>query len=180
MGLFHTPPFCSPRASRRRPANTRNRGCARRLSRVTASPCYGAAVSGRAWSHGRFGVQFDLSRTRMSTIGASEQVTMVQFAPSMLYSLPDRMSDYVWVRPYVGGGAIVHRASVYQGTSTVADSPSRQGLGLQGFGGVETTIAGLPQFAVSADLGYLWSETSLMDIAPRKFRFAFSGHWYVK
>jgi len=140
----------------------------------------GFGATARSWWANRLGLQVDVMHARTDDISSGGHVNSLQMSPSLLYSLPDGIASALWVRPYVGGGAIVHRASVYRGTSATADSPSRQGLGLQGFGGIETTIAGLPQFAVSADLGYLWSETSLVDVAPRKFRFAFSGHWYVK
>jgi len=140
----------------------------------------GYGVSGRAWSRGRFGMQFDLSRSRMTTVGAPEQVTMVQFAPSVLFSLPDRVSDYVWVRPYVGGGASMNRHSLRLGTADSGLSVSDNAFGFRAFGGGEFTFASMPRFSVSADLGYDWTSSPFIGYDFGGFGFALSGHWYVK
>ena len=140
----------------------------------------GYGISGRAWSHGRFGAQFDLSRTKMATIGASEQVTMVQFAPSVLYSLPDRMSDYVWVRPYVGAGASINRHTFRLGDANTGLSVSDNAFGFRTFGGGEFTFASMPRFTVSADLGYDWASSPFIGYDFGGFGFGVSGHWYVK
>ena len=140
----------------------------------------GYGFSGRAWSRGRFGVQFDLSRSRMTTLGAPEEVTMVQFAPSVLYSLPDRVSDYVWVRPYVGGGASMNRHTLRLGTADSGLSVSDNAFGFRAFGGGEFTFASMPRFSVSADLGYDWTSSPFIGYDFGGFGFALSGHWYVK
>jgi hypothetical protein len=101
-------------------------------------------------------------------------MTSLQFAPSMLVSFGDHVSDYVSMRPYVGGGV-----SLYQQTlaSPIAggDSASQHSLGLQTFGGFEATLAGLPQFAFSADGGYRWLRTPMAGLT-----IAVSGHWYLR
>jgi hypothetical protein len=140
----------------------------------------GYGISGRTWSRGRFGVQVDLSRTKMATVGASEQVTMVQFAPSMLYSLPDLMSDYVWIRPYAGAGASINRHTFRLGAADTGLSVSDNAFGFRTFGGGEFTFASMPRFTVSADLGYDWTKSPFIGYDFGGFGFGVSGHWYVK
>jgi hypothetical protein len=66
----------------------------------------------------------------------------------------DRVSDYVWLRPYLGSAvSFVHQTWTIAsplGIPPVSDS----GLGARFYGGGELTFAGMPQFGVSADLGY--------------------------
>jgi opacity protein-like surface antigen len=139
----------------------------------------GYGVSGRVWSRGPFGVQIDLSRSRMSDVFVPEQVTMVQFAPSMLYSLPDRVTDYVWVRPYVGAGASMNRHT-FRFSPEATESISDNTFGFRAFGGGELTFASMPRFSVSADLGYDWSDSPFVNYDFGGFGFAVSAHWYVK
>jgi Bacterial SH3 domain len=140
----------------------------------------GYGISGRAWSKGRFGVQFDLSRSKITTVGLPEQVTMVQFAPSLLYALPDRVSDYVWMRPYVGAGASMNRHTLRLGAADTGLSVSDNAFGFRTFGGGEFTFASMPKFTVSADLGYDWTTSPFIGYDFGGFGFALSGHWYVK
>jgi hypothetical protein len=53
-------------------------------------------------------------------------------------------------------------------------------MGFQTFGGAETTFAAMPQFSVSAELGYRWSETSVVGFAPRRTAVSLSAHWYIR
>jgi hypothetical protein len=100
-------------------------------------------------------------------------VTSFELAPSLLYSLPDRVSDYVWLRPYVGAGANLHRA-------TQAGFGSTSELGFQAFGGGEMTFASVPRFALSVDVGYRWSRAPYDGFALDPLRFSVAGHWYVR
>ena len=140
----------------------------------------GYGISGRAWSKGRFGVQFDLSRSKITTVGLPEQVTMVQFAPSVLFSLADRVSDYVWVRPYVGAGASMNRHTLRLGAADTGLSVSDNAFGFRTFGGGEFTFASMAKFTVSADFGYDWTTSPFIGYDFGGFGFALSGHWYVK
>ena len=47
--------------------------------------------------------------TRLPT---SDFATSFQVAPSFLYALPDKLTDYVWMRPYVGAGMIAYRSTL--------------------------------------------------------------------
>jgi hypothetical protein len=98
----------------------------------------------------------------------------------VLYSLPDRVTDYLWMRPYLGSGATLRRHSFGTGTSAAGDSTSGYGFGLQAFGGGELTFAGAPQFALSADLGYRWFQTPLAGFDLGGLGLTVSAHWYVK
>jgi len=53
-------------------------------------------------------------------------------------------------------------------------------VGFRGFGGAEVTIPNLPRFAVSADVGYHWTEQPFAGFELGGLGFSISGHWYVK
>jgi hypothetical protein len=86
----------------------------------------------------------------------------------MLYSLPDGVTDSVWLRPYLGAGPRLYRVNL------------ETRLGFEAFGGAEATLAAMPQFAVSADMGYRWWRPTISGFEPRQIAFSLSGHWYVK
>jgi uncharacterized protein YraI len=132
---------------------------------------YGGTV--RGWSRKRLGVQLEVSRYSITSADTLGRVTSLEFAPSALYSLPDRVADYVWLRPYVGGGVNLHRA-----TQTGFGSTNK--VGFQAFGGGEATFASFPQFAVSADLGYRWMDAPYEGFDLKGLRLSVSGHWYLK
>ena len=124
-------------------------------------------VTARTWLDNRLGVQFHASRPQIESPDG-QTIPATQFAPSVLYSLPDGVTNSMWFRPYVGAGPRWYRTNL------------ETGVGYEAFGGVETTIASMPQFAISADLGYRWSRPSLNGFQPREIGFSLSGHWYVK
>ena len=150
------------------------------LGGVMGSSPLAFGASARAWRRDRIGVQVDMSRYAMTGSTTSARLTSFQVEPSMLYSLPDRVTDYVWMRPYVGSGATLRRHSFGSGTAATGESVSGYGFGLQAFGGGELTFAGAPQFALSADLGYHWFQTPLAGFDLRGLGLTVSGHWYVK
>lgn len=124
-------------------------------------------ATARTWWKNRVGVQFGISRPELESADG-QRATSTQFAPSVLYSLPDGVTNSVWLRPYVGAGPRLYRANV------------ENGLGYEAFGGAEATLAAMPQFALSADIGYRWSRPSLNGFEPRRIGFSLSAHWYVK
>ena len=142
-----------------------------------ASDLGGAA---RAWVNGRLGVQFEVSRSRIASIDGKGHATSLQFAPSVLYSLPDGVTNSFWVRPYVGAGSSFYRATLNSGTSSPDPLPVNKGMAFRAFGGVEATFAGAPQFALSVDVGHSWRQTSFAGSAPDRIGLSLSGHWYVK
>lgn len=130
-----------------------------------SAPRFGATA--RTWWDSRLGVQFSASRPQLASADG-RLLASTQFAPSVLYSLPDGVTNSVWLRPYVGAGPRFHRANL------------ETRLGYEVFGGAEATLAGMPQFALSADVGYRWARPSFNGFEPRRIGFSLSGHWYVK
>jgi len=135
--------------------------------------------TGRFWSRSPLGVQFEMFRDRMGN-AAAERVSWLQFAPSVLYALPGAVNDYLWVRPYVGAGPTIDRATLRSADPSAVTASSKTSLGLELFGGGEMTFAGLPQFALSADLGYRKMSTAFAGFERPRMRVALSGHWFVR
>ena len=150
------------------------------LGGVMGSSPLAFGASARAWRRDRIGVQVDVSRYAITSGTTPARLTSFQVEPSVLYSLPDRVTDYLWMRPYLGSGATLRRHSFGTGTSAAGDSTSGYGFGLQAFGGGELTFAGAPQFALSADLGYRWFQTPLAGFDLGGLGLTVSAHWYVK
>ena len=72
------------------------------------------------------------------------------------------------------------RSKLSSGTPEVSASVSDSSFGLRAFGGTELTLPGAPRFAISADVGYQWSEQPFPGFELGGLGFAISGHWYVK
>ena len=140
----------------------------------------GVGASARAWSHDRFGVQFDLSRVAMAGLAPTERVTSMQFEPGVLYTLADHVADYIWVRPYAGSGLTISRRSLSSTTPGAAPVASQSNVGVQAFGGTELTFAGAPRFAVSVDVAYRWGTTEFAGIDLGRVGLSVAGRWYVK
>ncbi|HKY21141.1 MAG TPA: hypothetical protein VJM31_07980 [Vicinamibacterales bacterium] len=128
-------------------------------------PTWGATA--RTWWSHRLGVQFNASRPQLKNPDG-RLIAATQFAPSLLYSLPESVNNNVWLRPYVGAGPRFYRANL------------QTHLGYEAVGGAEATFSAMPQFALSADMGYRWSRPSFDGFEPRHIGFSMSGHWYVK
>jgi opacity protein-like surface antigen len=141
---------------------------------------FGLGVTGRVWTRNRLGVQVELSRASLTSTAAPGRVTSVQFAPSAIYSFHDHVTDYVWMRPYVGGGANLNRQSWSSGTPEAVDSIKDNTFGFRAFGGGEFTFASVPRFSVSADVGYDWSKSSFTGFDFGGLGFGLSGHWYMR
>jgi opacity protein-like surface antigen len=142
------------------------------------APAFG--FSSRIWSRSRVGVQIDLSRSKLTNDLSSDRVRSTEFAPSVIYSMPDYVSETFWLRPYVGGGVAMIRSTLYGGVPEVAVSESDTKLGYRAFGGAEVTVPGVPRLAVSVDVGYQWAEKMFDTFDPAGPRFSLSAHWYVK
>ena len=140
----------------------------------------GFGASARAWSHDRFGVQFDLSRVAMAGLAPTERMTSMQFEPGVLYTLADHVADYIWVRPYAGSGLTISRRSLSSTTPGAAPVASQSNVGVQAFGGTELTFAGMPRFAVSVDVAYRWGTTEFAGIDLGRIGLSVAGRWYVK
>jgi hypothetical protein len=136
-------------------------------------------ASARAWRTKRVGVQVAFTRDAMTSATDPGRVTSWQVEPGVVYKLFDRVSDYVWVRPYVGS-AVSFR---HQTLTPVAASPasaSDDGLGFRVFGGSELTWSGVTQFALFVDVGYRRIPTAFAGFEPGALSISIGGHWYIK
>jgi len=139
---------------------------------------FGATARAWPWPSNRFGIQFDMSRYAL--VDAPGHLASSQFTASMLYSLRDRLTDYFWVRPYLGAGSSLQRQTLNLVTAGTSDAVSDTRLGFQAFGGGEVAFASAPRFTLSADFGYHWLPTSFAGFEPGGLGLSLSGHWYIK
>jgi len=148
------------------------------LGALVGSPqTFGATV--RAWQRSRLGVQLGFSREAMTSDLAAGQVTTVQFEPAIVYGVLDHVTDYVWIRPYLGSAASIRHESLSI-AAPVAEPASQTGVGFRVFGGAEFTFASAPRFGVSADAGYRHYPTPYPGFDASPLSLAVAGHWYVK
>lgn len=140
----------------------------------------GFGAGARVWSRRKLGVQVDFSRFALTSQLAPGRVTSFQFAPGVLYALPDRVSDYFWLRPYLGAGLGIQRHRFSDAAAAgVAVSESR--VGFHAFGGGEITFASLPRFALSTDVAYRWrEETPFAGFELGRMAFSISGRFYIR
>jgi len=134
---------------------------------VTGSPL-GFGGTARAWRGNRLGLRVDVSRYAMAAVPTG-RVSAVHVAPSVLVSLGDHISEYFWLRPYVGTGVSLQR-----------QTPGDNSLGFQTFGGGELTHASAPQLALSADFGYRSSRSTFDVFDAGGFGASVSAHWYFR
>jgi len=137
----------------------------------------GVAATGRAWTQRRVGAQIEAGQSTYTTAFGRDQLKAMQFAPSVIYSPRNVVTNAIWARPYIGGGVNFYRSTFRSsfGLPDVVES----GVGSQMFGGAELTWANLPQVALSADLRHLWAPTS-NGFELGGTGLSVSGHWYVK
>ena len=138
---------------------------------------YGATA--RAWSRGRLGLQVDASRYELTAPAVPGRVVSMQIAPTLLFSLANRVTDFVWVRPYLGAGPGLFRQTFSAGPAAGASATTNR-FGFQSFGGGEFSFASSPRFAVSADVGYRWVPNQLDGFDFGGPVYSVSAHWYVK
>jgi hypothetical protein len=144
---------------------------------VGSMSSFGATA--RAWRDNHLGFQVGLSRDAMTSDVAADRVTSMQFEPAVVYAPFDRVSDYVWIRPYVGAGLSVRHQTLKVDVPGV-DSPSDNGVGFRLFGGGELTFASLPRFGLSVDLGYRRLPTPFPGFDADPLNVSIAGHWYIK
>src|SRR6185503_299374 len=104
----------------------------------------GSGFSARGWTSSQtFGVQVDVTHHSMTNDVFFTRMSSTQFGPRVLYALRNHVSDNTWVRPYLGAGAHVLRASVTDPVTGVAMSDTR--MAAQFFGGGEVTFSAAPR-----------------------------------
>jgi hypothetical protein len=143
-------------------------------------PMSGVGASARAWHKNHLGIQVGFMRDAMTSDVAAGRVTSMQFEPGLEYSPFDRVSDYLWFRPYMGSAvSFVHQTLSI--SSPFARPPiSDGGLGFRVYGGGELTFASMPQFGVSADLGYRHWPAPFPGFKADPLSVSIAGHWYIK
>ena len=139
---------------------------------------FGLGASVRGWSHGRLGMQLDVTHYSMTSPIEIGTMSATQFGPSVLYSMHDRISDHLWMRPYLGAGADWAHATLSE--VTPGFSTSTNTLGAKAFVGSEFMFANVPQFGLSLDAGYYHMPDPFIGFEPKGFGAAVSAHWYVK
>jgi hypothetical protein len=141
-------------------------------------PSMGVGVSGRAWSKGRLGLQFELSRYHVSSPVDLGTMASTEFGPSVMFAFNDRVADYTWLRPYAGAGINVYRSSITSPVVGTGVSDSR--VGSQIFGGGELSFASTPQFSISTEFSYRWFNAPYAGYDLSGIGLSVAGHWYVR
>lgn len=143
-------------------------------------PMSGVGATARAWHKNHLGIQVAVMRDVMTSDVAAGRVTSMRFEPGVEYAPFDRVSDYLWLRPYLGSSvSFVHQTLTIAsplGIPPVSDSD----LGVRFYGGGELTFASMPQFGVSADLGYRRLPTPFVGFKADPLSLSIAGHWYIK
>ena len=139
----------------------------------------GAGFSARGWtSSQKFGVQLDVTHSSMANDVFFTRMSSTQVGPRVLYAFSDHVSDSTWVRPYVGAGAHVLRASVNDPVTGLSTSDTR--MAAQFFGGAELTLSAVPRLGLSADVGYQWYQSPFVGYTLDGMMIGVSAHWYLK
>jgi hypothetical protein len=146
---------------------------------VAGGSTMGFGGSARAWKKDRIGVQLEVSRYSFDSVDLLSRATTTDIAPAVLFALNDRVTDYLWLRPYVGAAVHFGRTSrtdlIFPDVTEKANT-----LGARVFFGGEMSFSSLPQFALSADVGYYKLPEPFIGFEPGGMGFSISGHWYVK
>ena len=139
---------------------------------------FGLGASVRGWSRSHLGMQLDVSHYSMTSPIEVGTMNATQFGPSVLYAMHDRITDHLWMRPYVGAGADWSHATlsgVTPGFSTSANT-----LGGKVFVGSEFMFSNAPQFGLSLDAGYYQMPAPFFGFEPKGFGAAIAAHWYIR
>jgi hypothetical protein len=142
---------------------------------VASTNSFGATA--RAWRNNRLGIQLGFTRDAMTSDIAAGRVTSTQFEPGVVFALFDHVSDYIWIRPYVGSVVSFRHQSL---SITAPVDASDNGVGFRVFGGSELTFAMIPKFGLSADLGYRRVPTAFPGFETDSLSVSIAGHWYIK
>jgi hypothetical protein len=145
---------------------------------VASRSSFGATA--RAWRTDHLGIQLAIARDALSSDVAAGRVTSVRLEPGIVYGLFDHVSDYVWIRPYVGSVVSFRHDTLRVSAPAALEPVSDNSIGYRVFGGSELTFAGLPRFGVSAELGYRRFSTPFPAFEADRFSVSIAGHWYIK
>jgi len=139
---------------------------------------YGA--NARMWPTTHIAIQFGLTRDALTSTAGDSRMTSVQFEPGVMYGFFDHVSDYVWLRPYVGSTVSFRHQTLKPTSPSDVEPVSDNGLGFRFFGGTELMFASAPRFGVSADLGYRRYPTPFAGFEIDPLSMTIAGHWYIR
>ena len=145
---------------------------------VGSMSSFGATI--RAWPSDHFGIQLAFTREAMTSDVAAGRVTSIRFEPGVVLALFDHVSDYVWIRPYVGSVLSLRHQTLKVSAPAGQESVSDNGIGFRVFGGSELTFAGVPRFGLSAEVGYRRFQTAFPGFEADPLSVSIAGHWYLK
>ena len=137
-------------------------------------------ATARAWRSDHLGIQLAFARDAMTSDVAAGRVTSLRLEPGVVYALFDRVTDYVWFRPYVGSVLSLRHQTLKVPAPAAMEPASDNGLGFRVFGGSELTFAGAPRFGLSAELGYRRFPTPFPEFEADRLSVSIAGHWYIK
>jgi hypothetical protein len=137
-------------------------------------------ATARAWSRNRVGIQFGFTRDVMTSDVAAGRVTSMQIEPGVVFGLFDHVSDFVWLRPYVGSGLSVQHQTLSPVAPVPTESSSNNGVGYRLFAGSEVTFASMPRVGLTADVGYRRYPTVFPGFDPKPLSVSIGAHWYIK
>jgi hypothetical protein len=147
------------------------------MGAVAGSTGFGG--SARAWKKGRLGIQLEVSRYSYDSVDLLSRASVTDIAPGLLFALNDRVSDSLWVRPYLGLAARYAHSS--RTDLIFADaSESANTIGARVFLGGEFSLASVPALSLSADVGYYHMPEPFVGFEPSGMGVAISAHWYLK
>jgi len=144
---------------------------------MTTSDHFGFGGSARFWTR-HVGVQLQL--THQSFSNADNDFSTINFAPGVVLTLRDHVSDYLSLRPYFGGGPTFAHTNARPTSVDAGLSSSKNVMGYQMFGGGEVTFASLPQIGVSVDVGYHHAGESFEGVDATGVAVSATGHWYFR
>jgi hypothetical protein len=145
---------------------------------VSSPNSFGATA--RAWRNNRVGLQLGVTRDVMTSKVTSGRVTAMQFESGVVYALIDHVSDYIWIRPYVGSSLSLRRQTLTVLSPDPAAHESSNGIGFRAFGGGELTFATVTRFGLSAEVGYRRFPSPFVGFEADRLSVSIAGHWYIK
>jgi hypothetical protein len=145
---------------------------------VASMHSFGATA--RAWPTDRLGIQLAFVRDAMTSDVAAGRVTSLRLEPGVVFGLFDHVSDYVWIRPYIGSVLSVRRQTLKGSPAAGPEALSDNDMGFRVFGGSELTFAGVPRFGLSAEVGYRRFPTPFLGFEDDRLSVSIAGHWYLK
>jgi hypothetical protein len=143
-------------------------------------PMSSFGATARAWRSDHLGIQLAFTRDAMTSDVAPGRVTSIRFEPGVVYALFDHVSDYVWIRPYVGSVLSFRHQTLKVSAPAAMEPASDNGIGFRVFGGSELTFGGVPRFGLSAELGYRRFPTPFPEFEADRLSVSIAGHWYIK